>query len=141
MSALSPALLYFLVTLPAPAQAQAFKTITIKPASPTAPRNPKIRVLPDGGVVATAVPVISLLSYAYDIPVNPSPRLSSLPEWTARERYDIEAKAPSGAIPPGIQDSELRSRVQQMMRGLLADRFGLVMRAENKTMPVYALTV
>jgi uncharacterized protein (TIGR03435 family) len=141
MSVLSPALLYFLVTLLAAAQAQAFKTVTIKPASPTAPRNPKIRVLPDGGVIATAVPVISLLSYAYDVPVNPSPRLSSLPEWTARERYDIEAKAPSGAIPPGIPDSELRSRVQQMMRGLLADRFGLVMRAGNKTMPVYALTV
>jgi uncharacterized protein (TIGR03435 family) len=28
-----------------------------------------------------------------------------------------------------------------MIRGLLADRFGLVMRAENKTMSVYVLTV
>jgi len=28
-----------------------------------------------------------------------------------------------------------------MIRGLLADRFGLVMRVENKTMSVYALTV
>jgi uncharacterized protein (TIGR03435 family) len=30
---------------------------------------------------------------------------------------------------------------RQMIRQLLADRFGLVMRGENKTMPVYAPTV
>ena len=35
----------------------------------------------------------------------------------------------------------MRSRIQQMIRGLLADRFKLVMRVENKTMSVYALTV
>ena len=35
----------------------------------------------------------------------------------------------------------MRSRIQQMIRGLLADRFRLVMRVENKTMSVYALTV
>ena len=31
--------------------------------------------------------------------------------------------------------------MQGMIRGLLADRFKLVMRVEQKTMPVYALTV
>ena len=35
----------------------------------------------------------------------------------------------------------MRSRKQQMIRELLADGFKLVMRVENKTMPVYALTV
>jgi len=81
------------------------------------------------------------LSYAYDVPVNPSPRLSPLPDWTVSERYDIEGKAPATAITPSLQDSEARSRIQQMIRGLLADRFRLVMRVENKTMSVYALTV
>jgi uncharacterized protein (TIGR03435 family) len=82
--------------------------------------------------------VITLLSYAYDVPVNPSPRLSPLPDWTVREKYDIEAKAPANAIPRGLQDSEVRSRIQQMIHGLLADRFRLVMRVENKTMSVPA---
>ena len=59
--------------------------------------------------------MIRLLSYAYDVPINPSPRLSGLPDWTVRECYDSEAKAPA----------------------LLADRFKLVMRTQNKTMPVY----
>ena len=58
-----------------------------------------MQVLPNGDLIASAVPVITLLSYAYDVPVNPSPRLSALPDWTVREKYDIEAKAPANAVP------------------------------------------
>jgi uncharacterized protein (TIGR03435 family) len=141
MSMLRQAVLYSLAALPAVAQAQAFAKITIRPARADDPRNPRLQVLPDGDLVAHAVPVITLLSYAYDVPVNESPRLSPLPDWTVRERFDIEGKAPANAIPPGLEDSEVRSRSQQMIRGLLADRFGLVIRVENKAMPVYALTV
>ena len=130
-----------LLALPAVARSQVFATITIKSAGPADPGNARVRVLPNGDLIATAVPVIRLVSDAYDVPVNASPRLSSLPDWTLRERYDIEAKAPANAIPAGLSVSEVRSRIRQMIRGLLADRFGLVMRVENKTMPVYALTV
>ncbi len=135
------ALVYLLVALPAVAQSQTFVTITIKPAPSADPRSARMQVLPNGDLIASAVPVIRLLSFAYDVPVNPSPRLSTLPNWTLDEKFDIEAKAPANAIPPGLEHSEVRSRMQQMIRGLLADRFGLVMRVENKTMPVYALTV
>jgi uncharacterized protein (TIGR03435 family) len=133
--------LYLLVALPAAAQSQAFATITIKPARSAEPRNARVEVLPDGDLIASAVPVIALLSYAYDVPVNPSPRLSRLPDWTLRDKYDIEAKAPANAIPLSPQDSGVRNRIQQMIRGLLANRFRLVMRGENKTMSAYALTV
>jgi uncharacterized protein (TIGR03435 family) len=61
------------------------------------------------------------------VPSNPSPRLSTLPDWTIREKYDIEAKAPASAIPPSLEEREARGRVQQTVRGLLADRFKLVM--------------
>jgi len=141
MSVFCQAVVYLLVALPAVAQSQAFATITIKPARSADPRNPRVQVLPNGDLIASAVPVITLLSYVYDVPVNPSPRLSPLPDWTVRERYDIEAKAPANAVPSSLQDSEVRSRIQQMIRRLLADRFRLVMRIENKTMSVYALTV
>jgi hypothetical protein len=70
---------YLLVALPAVAQSQAFATITIKLARSTEPRNARVQVLPNGDLIARAVPVIRLLSYAYDVPVNPSPRLSALP--------------------------------------------------------------
>ncbi len=141
MSLFCQAVVCLLVALPAVAQSQAFATITIKPARSADPPNARVQVLPNGDLIASAVPVISLLSYAYDVPVNPSPRLSGLPDWTIREKYDIEAKAPANAIPASLQGSEVRSRIQQMIRGLLADRFRLVMRVENKTMSIYALTV
>jgi uncharacterized protein (TIGR03435 family) len=141
MSVFCRAAVYVLLALPAVAQSQSFATITIKPARSSDARNARMQVRPNGDLIASAIPVIRLLSYAYDVPVNPSPRLSRLPDWTLRETYDIEAKAVAVAIPPGLQDREVRSRIQQMIRELLADRFRLVMRTENKTMSVYALTV
>ena len=128
MSALRKAVVFLLLALPAGAQPQAFEQITITPARSGDPRNMRLRVLPNGDLSASAVPVLLLLRYAYDVPVNPSPRLSGLPAW--RETYDIEAKAPANA-----------GRMEVMIRGLLADRFKLVMRVEQKTMPVYALSV
>jgi uncharacterized protein (TIGR03435 family) len=141
MSVFCQAVVYLLVALPAVAQAEAFARITIKPARSDEPRNARVQVLPNGDLIARAISVRALLSYAYDVPVNPSSRLSALPDWTAREAYDIEVKAPANAIPPSHQDRDVRNRIQQMIRGVLADRFRLVMRLENKTMSVYALTV
>ncbi len=135
------AVVLLLIALPAVAQPQAFSTITIRPARSTDSHSARMQVLPDGDLITRAVPVITLVSYAYDVPVNPSPRFSPLPDWTFRERYDIEAKAPANAIPSGPRDGETRKLIQQMIRRLLADRFGLVMGVENKRMPAYALTV
>ena len=133
------AIVYLLVALPAVAHSQAFAKITIRPANSADPRNMRMQLLPNGDLIAKAVPVIMLLSYAYDVPVDPSPRLSSLPEWAIRERYDIEGKAIAKAST--TQDGETRSRYQQEVRGLLADRFKLALRVENKKISVYALTV
>jgi uncharacterized protein (TIGR03435 family) len=135
------ALLYFLVALPAFAQSPAFATITIQPVRSDDPGSARLQVLPRGDLLARAVPVFALLRYVYGLPSNPSPLLSLLPDWTLREKYDIRAQAPANAFPSSLQGSEARSRMQQMIRALLADRFKLVMRVERKTMPVYALTV
>jgi uncharacterized protein (TIGR03435 family) len=139
MSKLCHATVFLFLALPVVARSQAFDVISIEPARSGDPRNMRMRVLANGDVHASAVPVLVLLRYAYDVPANPSPRLSGLPAW--RETYDIEARAPANALPQGLTEAEKRIRVQAMMRGLLADRFKLVMRVEQKTMPVYALTV
>ena len=141
MSVFCQAVVFLFVAWPAVAQSQAFAKITIKPARPADLRNMRMQVLRNGDLIARAVPVIMLLGYAYGVPVNPSPRLSPLPDWTLHERYDIEGQAPANAITPSLQDSEARSRIQRMIRGLLADRFKLVVRVENKKMSVYVLTV
>lgn len=141
MSVRCQAAVFLFVALPAVAQSAAFATIAIKPARSADPRKARVRVLPNGDLIARSIPLITLLSYAYDLPANPSPLLSNLPDWTHLEKYDIDAKAPANALPPKLQGSEVRSRIQQMIRGLLADRFRLVTRVENKPMSVYALTV
>jgi len=133
------AVVFLLFAVPAVAESPAFEMISIKLARSGEARNTRMRVLPNGDLDTSAVPVLLLVSYAYDAPVNPSPRLSGLPGW--REMYDIEAKAPAGAVPAGLPESDKRRRMQGMVRRLLADRFKLVMRVEQKTMPVYALTV
>jgi uncharacterized protein (TIGR03435 family) len=143
MSVLCRAVVFLLAAFPAAAQSQSFATITIKPAASTGPRNASVKVLPNGDLIARAVSAATLLSIAYNTPFNGSPLLSAdLPDWTISEKYDIEANAPaSGIALSNLQDSELRGAIQQIIRGLLADRFGLVVRVENKTMSVYALTV
>jgi uncharacterized protein (TIGR03435 family) len=132
------AVVLLLFAMPAAAQAQAFEAISIKPAAAGDARM-RLRVMPNGDLDATAVPVLLLLQFAYDVPVNPSPRLSGLSP--SRETYDIEAKAPANAFPATLPEGEKRARLQGMMRRLLNDRFKLAMQVDQKTMSVYALTV
>lgn len=127
-----------LLALPAVARSQTFESISIQPAPPGNPRNMRLRVQANGDLHATGAPVVFLLGYAYDVPLMTT-RLSGLPG--GHGVYDIEAKAPANAFPPGLPEREKRGRIQAMIRGLLADRFKMVMRVEQKTMPVYVLTV
>jgi hypothetical protein len=130
-----------LVTASAFAQAQSFATIDVKPARSVDPQSRRIRVLPNGDLKGTSVNAITLISEGYGVPANPSERLSTLPPWVYSERYDIEAKAPSSAKQMNPSDGKTSKLVRDMFRQVLADRFHLVMRTENRTMPVYALVV
>jgi len=141
MSLFRWALVWFFVAVPAVAQAQAFEKVTIKPVRSVDPRGMHLQVLADGELIAHAVLVIDLISYAYDVPSNPSPRLNSLPDWIYGDRYDIEAKASPHAITTSSGDTETQIRVKQMIRRLLADRFSLVMRVDRQRMATYAMTV
>jgi uncharacterized protein (TIGR03435 family) len=141
MSLFRWAIVCFFVAVPALAQSQTFERITIKPVRSVDPRSMRLQVLPDGELIAHAVLVIDLISYAYDVPSNPSPRLNSVPDWIYGDRYDIEAKASPYAITTTSRDGETQLRVKQMIRRLLADRFGLVMRVDRQRMPTYAMTV
>ena len=141
MSLFRWALVCVFVAVPALGQAQTFEKITIKPVRSVDPRNMHLEVLADGELIAHAVLVIDLISYAYDVPSNPSPRLNSLPDWIYGDRYDIEAKASPYVIKTTSRDRETQLRVKQMIRRLLADRFRLVMRVDRHRMPTYAMTV
>ncbi len=125
------AIVYFVLVLQAAAQSQSFAKITIKPARSTDTQ--RTQVHPGGEWIATGISVGRLMNLAYNLPANGSSRFSTLPIWTMTDKYDIEATAPENTIHPGLQDSEVRSRIQQMVRSLLADRFGLSQRAAYQT--------
>jgi uncharacterized protein (TIGR03435 family) len=54
------------------------------------------------------------------------------PDWITGQRFDVLATIPEG-VP--------QDKVPEMLQALLAERFGLKVRRENKEVPVYSLTV
>jgi uncharacterized protein (TIGR03435 family) len=68
------------------------------------------------------------LGVAYGIPVA---QIDS-PEWTASERFDIQAKLP--------EEVSAKQKLPQMLRRLLDERFGVQSRVAKKTFSVWTLT-
>jgi len=130
--------LFILAT--AKAQPQSFTSIEVRPAASSSVETRRVRVLPNGEVIATSVNVAGLFDFAYDVPTNPSERLSTLPEWAFTQRYDITAKT---AGKTQVQSAEAVSgrTVKNGFQIILKERFHLTMRMEEKTMAVYTLIV
>jgi len=132
--------LAFLVS-PSIARTQAFSKIVITPSASTDTRESRLQILPSGELIAHAVPFVELLSIAYDIPENPSPRVSPLPEWAVNQRFDIEGKVP---VSKGLDSKDVATQrwmTQHLIRSLLADRFGLQLTVKTERMLVYGLYV
>lgn len=94
--------------------------------------------LPGGRLVMTNLPLFIIVATAYGVPFQSSPQLSGGPDWIRAERYDIEAKAESGAL-TGLTSGKRREKLRLMLQTLLAERFHLQVRRETKSIPVYAL--
>jgi uncharacterized protein (TIGR03435 family) len=118
----------------------AFEVATIKPSSSQGKEGMGMDFLPGGSVNLTNVPAYELVEFAYGVPYQ-SPRMSGGPEWAHTERYDIVAKAPEGAVPPGVTTKERNRRIRLMVQALLAERFKLSVSSEVKDVPVYNLVV
>lgn len=86
--------------------------------------------MPPGNLNAVNVPLRFAIRQAYRVP---EARVVGGPAWLDTERYDIAAKAPSAMANP---DS-----LRMMLRSLLSDRFGVVVHAESRDVPVYVLRV
>src|SRR5436190_9958847 len=84
---------------------------------------------PPGNLTAINVPLRFAIRQAYRIP---EARIVGGPAWLDTERFDIQAKAPSGS---GATSDNLRT----MLRTLLSERFSLAVRMEEREMPVYSL--
>jgi uncharacterized protein (TIGR03435 family) len=114
--------------LPALLNAQlAFEAASIKPA-PQQPMN-SISVSKDtekGRLTYQNVSLNDLIAEAYRL----LERQITGPDWLKSQRFDIVATYPAGA---GEKD------VPEMLKALLADRFGLKVHEESKEMSLYAI--
>ena len=79
-------------------------------------------------LVATNVPLMWLVRDAYQLQEF---QVLGLPGWAASDRYDVMAKADIEKPGPGVY--------RQMLKNLLADRFGLVAHTETREDTVFHL--
>ena len=119
---------------------QSFEVASVKPSSASEqtsanfPLGPGDVYQPNGGFFnATGMPLIVYIDFAYKIKGNQGRYLSQqLPGWVMTERFDIQARAAGN---PGKDD------MRAMMRSLLAERFKLSIRHENREVPVLAVVL
>ena len=103
----------------------AFEVISIKPRIPDAPPG-NIPNSPDR-FVRPNVTVSGLIEYAYEVRDF---QVIGGPGWLRTDRYEVSAKADT-AVP--------QAQMRLMVRRLLAERFGLVVKHETREMDTFAL--
>src|SRR5580704_9288487 len=86
-------------------------------------------VLREGRYVNRDATLVKLIAAAYGVPED---NVAGGPGWLSSDLFDVVAKVPEGATV---------STANMMLRGLLADRFGLAVREGMHPIPRYILTV
>ncbi len=115
-----------------------FDVASVKPTANGGPMSPtRFMVSPDGRLTVTNMPLHLLIARAWNLPPQ-SKRLSGGPEWVRSDTWDIQAVAPD-LFPRGISAKAREERVRGMLRQLLTERFGLVVRTETKQLSVYQM--
>jgi uncharacterized protein (TIGR03435 family) len=82
-----------------------------------------VEFLPGGHLSIENVVLCAIVSFAYDVPINPSIRLNGLPDWTRTERFDIEATTDKQSPPPDVVGIARIRKMKLMLQTLLAERF------------------
>ena len=109
-------------------QEPSFEVASVKP-NVTGENPGAINPSVGGRLTATNVPLRAIILRAYDLHDT---QLIGAPEWTALERFDIDARA---AAPPLDGPAAL----VPLLRPLLVERFALKARMETRERPAYVL--
>jgi uncharacterized protein (TIGR03435 family) len=119
-----------------------FEVASIKLHKPDNGRPSMPQFLPGGRFSCKGVPLRIVIAIAWNVGFQ-SVRLTEGPAWinSMDGLYDIEAKAPEGAIPAGLPSNIRDQRTKLMLQALLEDRFKLKIRRETKEMPIYAVVI
>ncbi|MBY0505848.1 MAG: TIGR03435 family protein [Bryobacteraceae bacterium] len=128
-------------TLPPPPKYK-FEVATIRPGDP-ASQMVRIGPGPQGGLRIENMSVLQLIAFAYD---QRDFQITGGPAWIRSERYTINGTpdqaedSPGPNAPRGPMEGRFE-RDRQRVQSLLAERFGLVLRADTKELPVYVLSI
>ncbi|HEU0123064.1 MAG TPA: M56 family metallopeptidase [Bryobacteraceae bacterium] len=128
-------------TLPPPPK-YGYEAVTIRP-TPPGETMVHLGPGPQGGLRVRNNSILLLLRFAYNLQEF---QLANVPAWVKTERYDLvmTPDTPETALSPTMSASEVDStlnRHRQRMQAVLRDRLGLVLRAETKEQPIYALVI
>lgn len=128
-------------TLPPP-PAYTYEVVSIK-RNVSGDGNSTISPGAHGGMRGTNVAPMQLLQHAY---AAHDYQFVNAPGWLKSERFDIHFTPDKADVAPGPgmpreQIEGWFNRSRQRLQAILRDRFGLVLRAETREMPMYALTV
>jgi bla regulator protein blaR1 len=127
-------------TLP-PSPTYTYGVVSIHPSGP-GHQGSHIGPGPQGGLSTTNTSVMRLLTFAYDVRDY---QFIGAPGWVSADPFDVSFTPDKAETTPGpnVAMKELQasmSRSRQRLQAVLRDRFGLLLRAETRELPVYALT-
>lgn len=109
-----------------------FDVVSIKP---TSSQEPGGRVSVEGGrLMISNTPVSALVITAYEL--QDAFQIDGLPEWSQRDLFDLEARAPAGVR---IAFPGQGTALPAMLRSMLADRMTLRAHVERRPIPMFAL--
>ena len=99
----------------------------------------RAQTLPGGLVRGLGMSVRELVRDAYGYRNRAHGEIVGFPDWTDKERYDLEAKADYNF--PGSTSMGLPPAAEAALRTLLAERFNLKVRMEVQQRPIYELVL
>ena len=117
-----------------------FEVATVKPIDPKNPHPPSVMISGDR-FEATGMTLNELIKIAYDLNYGADRQVSGGPAWTGSTRFDVEARE-DPALGEKLQElsSEERGKqLREMLRGLLAERFKLVLHHQSSELSIYEL--
>jgi uncharacterized protein (TIGR03435 family) len=129
-------------SVPPPVKPPAFDVATIKPSAPGGGGMVGFLSYPGGRIVLGHSSVKAMVYYAYDIPVS---RITGGPDWAGKDLYEVTAVPPDTSASRTARQPARKAipseEQRQMLRALLADRFGLKVHSSITQGPVYLLTL
>jgi uncharacterized protein (TIGR03435 family) len=120
-----------------------YTTVSIKPHPTEADGDTRQKMmlsLVDAQFTATDVTPQALIQIAYHVQDT---QLAGAPDWLSSAKYDINAKVDKTAADAlhNLSEEQRGALGQQLLQGLLADRFKLKVHQEARDLPVYELLV